>query len=209
MTTDVSNRFFAKPDLQIRTGQGALTGPDNQNPFWTGFGKQDDDSPNRLVRAGSGLGIGFNELEAPGIAGTLSSGIVKMGETMADISGGKWDLEERGLFTATIGIDVGSNRFLSEGKNCEGEETDDAFACVRRSNTILVDGWESRDASEAKERARAFVLAGALEEPLGPVVEALGSIPFFKDLGTLESDENGGFGYVDASIVPLDRYLEP
>ena len=208
MATEVSNRFFAKPDAKIKTGQGALTGPDNQNPFWTGFGSKDANSPGRLITAGKGVGIRFTERKAPGIAGDLSAGIVKMGKTMAKISGGKWDLEDRGLFTAVIGMDIAGNQSSFKGKNCKGEEKDDAFACVRRSNTILVDGWESKDVSEAQERERSFVLAGALKKPLKGIVEAFGAIPFFKDLGKLKSDDDGGFGYIDASIVPLDRYLE-
>lgn len=210
ISTEVNNRFLAKPDLQIKSNQGALTGSDAQNPFWTGFGKQDDDSsPNRLVKSGTGLYVEELYEEPSSLAGQLSSGIVQIGKTMSQFSGGDWDLETESLFTARIGMDIGSNRLLSGKKSCDNQETDDTFVCIRRSNTILVDGWEAENASHAEDRTKALVPAAGFENIGDAAAQIVGMVPFFKDLGTLESDENGGFGYVDSEVVPLDRYIEP
>jgi hypothetical protein len=33
-------------------------------------------------------------------------------------------------------------------------------------------------------------------------------VPFFADIRTLRSDSNGGFGYINPNVLPMDRYAE-
>jgi hypothetical protein len=207
LQTEVSNRFFAKPDLLIKTNRGALTDEEYNNPMWTGYGYNEDNEINRMVALGSVSTPQISNQSPDSIAGTLSSGIETIGSAMASFTGGEWDIEDEGLYTAYVSIDVASNQYLDSGVNCQNQETEDVSSCVVRSNTIFVDSWDVRDASHAANRARTFVPAGALEE-VGNGVAYIGYIPFFKDIRKLRSDSNGGFGYVNANIQPMDRYAE-
>lgn len=198
---EVKNRFFSRPDLSIRSGEGALSGADANNPYWTGYGVKEDGSVNTMFDEGQGMALHFRERRAPGAAGELSSAIVRMGRSL--------ELEDKGLFTATVAVGLGTNRFLPSGDSCSGDDPDETFACISRSNTILVDGWEVDDASHAEDRTKAFVMASALEEVGDFFATVVSKFPFFRDLEELESDGDGGFGYVDSEVVPLDRFLEP
>ena len=43
LQAEVSNRFFARPDLQIRTNRPALSEEEQTNHFWTGYGVTEED----------------------------------------------------------------------------------------------------------------------------------------------------------------------
>ncbi|WP_316364569.1 hypothetical protein [Candidatus Thiodiazotropha sp. CDECU1] len=208
LQAEVSNRFFARPDLQIRTNRPALSEEEQTNHFWTGYGVTEEDEVNRLVSYGDGLTLDLDNESPDSLAGTLSSGIATIGRTMARFTGGEWHIEEAGLYTARVSVDVASNQYLASGNDCDNHESEEVTACVSRSNTIFVDAWEVADANHAEERTRTFVPAAGLEELGSAAVEIVGMVPFFADLGTLETDENGGFGYIDSEVLPLDRYAE-
>jgi hypothetical protein len=205
---EVRNRFLARPDLQIRTGQDAVTDEEAENPFWSGFGYDENDNENRLVSQGSAVTPEVDNVTPSSIAGTLSNGINIVGNTMARITGGNWDVEENGLYTGTVSLEVTGNSILTSGVDCHNQESETIVACIRRSNTIFADSWEASGPDHAASRSRAFVPAGALE----PVGNALGNIvsivPFFADLRGLRSDSNGGFGYINPNVLPMDRYVE-
>ncbi|MCU7907043.1 MAG: hypothetical protein KZQ76_14630 [Candidatus Thiodiazotropha sp. (ex Epidulcina cf. delphinae)] len=208
LQTEVGNRFFAKPDLHIRTDRGALSADEYDNPMWTGYGYNEEDEVNRLVTLGNGLTTHIVNEEPQSLAGRLSSGIERIGRTMARFSGGEWDIEAKGLYTATVSIDVVSNKYLPSGVNCNHQESEDTTVCVSRSNSIFVDSWEAGNADHAEARARTFVPAGALEGVGNAVAGIAGAVPFFADIRTLRADGNGGFGYVNAEVLPLDRYAD-
>ncbi|MCU7920997.1 MAG: hypothetical protein KZQ95_21955 [Candidatus Thiodiazotropha sp. (ex Epidulcina cf. delphinae)] len=208
LETEVSNRFFAKPDLHIRTDRGALSEDEYDNPMWTGYGYNEEDEVNRLVTLGNGLTTHIVNEEPQSLAGRLSSGIERIGRTMARFSGGEWNIEAQGLYTATVSIDVASNKYLPSGVNCNHQESEDTTVCISRSNAIFVDSWEARNSDHAEARARTFVPAGALEDVGDTIAHIAGAVPFFADIATLESDGDGGFGYVNAEVLPLDRYAD-
>jgi hypothetical protein len=208
LQTEVYNRFYARPDLQIRTNRSTLSGEDQRNHFWTGYGTTEDGEVNQMVSYGSGVSISHSNESPDSLAGTLSTGIARIGQTMARFTGGEWDIEEAGLYTATVSVDVANNDYLSSGTNCQNNESEDVSSCVSRSNAIFVDAWNVENADHAEERTKSFVPAAGLEELGGAAVQIVGMVPFFADIGTLETDENGGFGYVDSEVVPMDRYVE-
>ncbi|MBT2990011.1 MAG: hypothetical protein KME65_13740 [Candidatus Thiodiazotropha sp. (ex Ctena orbiculata)] len=205
---EVRNRFFARPDLQIRTDQDRLTDEESENPLWTGYGYQEDDEANRLVSLDSSVTQSVTNVRPNSIAGTLSSGIKTIGDTMAGFTGGEWDIEENGLYTGMVTIEVASNPIMSSGFDCDDQESESAIVCVRRSNTIYADGWDAENAAHAANRSRTFVPAGALE-PVGNTLADIATlVPFFADIQGLRSDNNGGFGYVNPNVLPMDRYAE-
>ena len=208
LQTEVNNRFFARPDLLIKTNRGALTDDEYNNPMWTGYGYNEDEEINRLVSLGGGLATRITNERPDSIAGSLSSGISTLGGTLSRFTGGEWNIEDEGLYTATVSVDIASNDYLGPGVDCGNQESEDVSSCVVRSNAIFVDAWESRNSNHAEERARTFVPAGALEDVGDTVASVVGFIPFFRDIRGLRSDDNGGFGYVNADILPMDRYAE-
>ncbi|MES9822488.1 MAG: hypothetical protein ABW150_08470 [Candidatus Thiodiazotropha sp.] len=109
LETEVNNRFFVRPDLQIRTDREALTDEGFENPFWSGFGYDEDDEENRLVVLGRGFDAAVSNQRPESIAGTLSAGINEIGDTLASITGGQWDIEENGLYTGRVSIEVAGN----------------------------------------------------------------------------------------------------
>ncbi|MES9970352.1 MAG: hypothetical protein ABW092_09985 [Candidatus Thiodiazotropha sp.] len=208
LQSEVSNRFFARPDLHIRTDREGLSEDDQTNHFWTGYGYTEEDEINRLVSYGDGMTLELGNDEPDSLAGTLSSGIATIGRTMARFTGGEWEIEDAGLYTARVSVNVASNQYLESGNGCGNSDSEDVAACVSRANTIFVDAWEVADADHAEDRTRTFVPAAGLEELGSAAVQIVGMVPFFADIGTLETDENGGFGYIDSEVLPLDRYAE-
>ncbi|MCU7866852.1 MAG: hypothetical protein KZQ92_23105 [Candidatus Thiodiazotropha sp. (ex Lucinoma borealis)] len=208
LETEVNSRFFARPDLPIRTNRGELTEVERTNPMWTGYGYDEEEETNRLVDFGQGMRTQVVNESPESLAGTLSSGIATIGRTMARITGGEWNIEEHGLYTGTISTEVASNAYLTAGVDCQGRESETVTACVSRSNTIYVDAWDASNAEHAGRRARTFVPAGALEGVGNAVAGVVGAIPFFADIRGLRADGNGGFGYVNPNVLPLDRYAD-
>lgn len=207
LQTEINNRFFAKPDLLIKTNREALTGDEYQNPMWTSYGYDENNDVNRMVGPGGVTRPQITNQSPDSIAGTLSSGIKTIGRTMSSFSGGDWDIEGKGLYTASVSVDIASNKYLNSGVDCNNQESENISSCIIKSNTIFVDSWNARNASQAADRARTFVPAGSLEE-VGNAIAYVGYIPFFQDIRGLRSDSNGGFGYVNANVLPMDRYSE-
>ncbi|MET0068869.1 MAG: hypothetical protein ABW096_02450 [Candidatus Thiodiazotropha sp.] len=206
--TEIRNRFYLDPDLQIRTNQQLLADEDSINPMWTGYGLSDDETVNRLVDQDSGVGYTLQNSRPDGLAGTLSAAIVTMGRVMAGLSGGDWRIEDRGLYRGEVSVEVSRSTFLASGIDCDGMESESITLCISRANTIFVDSWDAENAGQAGNRARTFVPAGALEPVGNSLAEISEEIPFFSDITGLRSDGNGGFGYVNPNVLPMDRYAE-
>jgi hypothetical protein len=205
---ELQNRFFADPDLQIRSDRQQITGDDAINPMWAGYGFDNDGNPNRLIDQANGPTYQLDNDNPDGLAGSLLAGIDTMGDTMSSFSGGEWDVEAQGLYTGQVSINVMRNAFLAQGVDCSSRVSESITACITRANAIFVDSWDAQNANQAGARARTFVPAGALE-PVGNLLARVpGKVPFFRDLGGLQSDENGGFGYVNPNVLPMDRYAE-
>ncbi|MBT3058103.1 MAG: hypothetical protein AB2588_00235 [Candidatus Thiodiazotropha sp.] len=207
LETEIRNRFYLDPDLQIRTNQ-QLADQDSINPMWTGYGLSDDETVNRLVDQDSSVGYTLQNDRPHGLTGTMSAAIVTMGRAMAGLSGGDWRIEDRGLYRGEVSIEVSRTAFLASGIDCDGMESESITLCISRTNTIFVDSWDAENAGQAGNRARTFVPAGALE-PVGDSLAVIRRIiPFFADITGLRSDGNGGFGYVNPNVLPMDRYAE-
>ncbi|MEW8191600.1 MAG: hypothetical protein AB2766_20075 [Candidatus Thiodiazotropha endolucinida] len=208
LETEVNNRFFVRPDLQIRTDREALTNEGFENPFWSGIGYDEDDEENRLVVLGRGFDASVSNQRPESIAGTLSAGINEIGDTLASITGGQWDIEENGLYTGRVSIEVAGNTILTSGVDCNEQESGTITACVTYTNTIYADSWDARDPAQAARRSRSFVPAGALESIGDALADVATIVPFFADIQGLHSDSNGGFGYINPHVLPMDRYAE-
>jgi hypothetical protein len=209
LRNEIRNRFLARPDLQIRTNRGPVTADELENPLWVGYGSNSNGEQNRLVSLDSTTNMS-NANQAPSsIAGTLSTGIKQLGDTMSRVTGGEWDdIEGNGLYTGTVSVEASGNSFLAAGVDCNNQESTEVVSCISRSNTIYTDAWNAENADHAAERSRTFVPAGALE-PVGNILANLVTlVPFFSDIQGLRSDANGGFGYVNPNVLPMDRYAE-
>lgn len=215
LSIEVNNRFFSRPDLGVQSNQLLLADSGNQNSLWLGVGKESDGSYNRLITSGLDTYVPSSQwagTKAPSsLVGTLSSGIVQLGKTVSAATGGNWDLEEKGLFSPMISVNIGSNKWLSSGENCNEQSEAGVFSCLSHSNAIFVDSWSGsgRDPEQIEDRVRALVPAAALRDMGGTFASVIGNIPLVADLGYLENDDDGGFGYVDATVTPLDRYVTP
>ena len=208
LQTEIRNRFYADADLQIRTGRPQVSGEEAMNPMWTGYGFNDEGNVNRLIDQTSGVNHHLQHDAPGGLVGSLLEGINTMGNAMASFSGSRWDVEAQGLYTGEVSIEVTRNAFLSPGLDCTDRESDSITACITRANAIFVDSWDAQDANHAGASARAFVPAGALANVGNLLAEVPGRVPFFRDLTRLSSDENGGFGYVNPHVLPMDRYAD-
>ncbi len=203
LTQEVDARYFARSDTLIQTNV-VTPGDSDQNVLWGGYGENEDGKVNRLFRAGDNkIAVYMENNPLPSEAGgSLMTGIVAVGDALdGTIPGANWDLEGEGLYNARIGVNVGANRLLSGGKDCQGRESDETFSCISRNSAILVDSWSSSDSGQVVSRTKALVPAGTLQS-LGDMVSVLGNIPLFEELEGLD----GAFGYVDPDQLPPDRY---
>jgi hypothetical protein len=208
LEAEIRNRFYADTDLQIRTNRQQITEEKYNNPMWAGYGINDEGSVNRLVNQDSGVDYELRNDRPSSMAGTLSSGIVTMGRAMAQFTGGDWSIEDQGLYTGRVSIEVSRNAFLAQGVDCNEQESESITACISRANTIFVDSWDARNADQAAERAKTFVPAATLESVGDELAAVSAVVPFFSDIQGLNSDSNGGFGYVNPNVLPMDRYAE-
>jgi hypothetical protein len=208
LETEIRNRFYADSDLQIRTNLQQIAQDEYNNPMWAGYGINDEGTVNQLVNRDSGVDYVLRNGRPGSMAGTLSSGIGTMGRAMAQFTGGDWNIEDHGLYTGRVSIEVARNAFLAQGVDCNGQESESITACISRANTIFVDSWDARNSDHAGERSRTFVPAAALESVGNALATVAGAIPFFADIRGLSSDSNGGFGYLNPDVLPMDRYAE-
>ena len=206
LAVEVSNLFFSKQNELVRTNEDLLTGQDHQNNYWSGYGVVNNEQ-NRL------LGVGENGLKSyvvttneslPGVvSGTLSGGVNNIISAMAGFnSGATWDLEQNGLYVAKVGTNVNSNVFMSGTADCNNNESDEVFSCIRRRNAILVDSWEASGSDQVKSRVKALVPTGVLA-PVANLTSVMSIVPFMKEFGRLDEE---AFGFVAPDVLPPDRY---
>ena len=208
LAVEVSNLFYSTPDELVKTNQELLTGDDNVNNLWTGYGVVDD-KQTRLISAGNnGLKsyVATSNEALPGsVSGILSGGVSNILGAMSGLSAdATWDLEENGLYVARVGANIQSNIFMPGAKDCENKDNEDVFSCVRRHNAILVDSWSSSGSDQVVSRVKSMVPTSALE-PVSNLTGILGYVPFMKEFSQLDDD---AFGYVAPDVLPSDRYGE-
>jgi hypothetical protein len=206
LSVEVSNLFYSDPDELVRTNEGLLSGDDHVNQFWTGYGVVDGEQ-SRLVGDSSNKLKSFvatsNEGLPGSVSGILSGGVSSILSAMSDFSGnGSWDVEENGLYVARVGANIKSNSFLDGDKDCEDQENDEVFSCLRRHNAILVDSWAASGSDQVEQRVKSMVPTGALE-PVANLTKVMSIVPFMKEFGKLDED---AFGYVAPDVLPPDRY---
>lgn len=200
---EVRNRFYGEEDLLFRSDRGVLEGEDHENQFWQSVHSGLQESENFLDR--EQVNVVTRNTSIPGDTGAdvFSEGIGALGGAVDGmISNANWDLEEQGFYVAEISTEISSNRYLSEGQNCAGEETEGA-TCLRKHYAMFVDEWDSSSPRQTERRVRALVPAGMLE-PMGDVLALAGNLIMFQELGHIE----GMFGQVQVDVLPLDRYGE-
>lgn len=208
LAVEVSNLFYSKPDELVKTNQQLLTGNDDVNNLWTGYGVVDNQQK-RLISAGNnGLKsyVATSNEGLPGsVSGILSGGVSNILGAMSGLSAdATWDLEENGLYVARVGTNIQSNIFMPGAKDCENKNNEEVFSCVRRHNAILVDSWSSSGSAQVESRVKSMVPTSALE-PVSNLAGILGYIPFMKEFSQLDDD---AFGYVAPDVLPPDRYGE-
>lgn len=204
LSTEVNNRFFSLPDEAIKTEQGLLGGEKNQNSFWAVQGGQD-----RLFKSGgSDSRVATVNEKIPGTAaGTVSQQVSRIGNAMAGfMSDAVWDLENDGLYTARIGVNIGSNTLFAgdETEDCGNKKNEKVFNCLKRHNSILADGWGASGPEQVKQRVKSLVPANVLD-PIANLAQVVGTLPVFKEFKKFDEE---AIGYVAPDVLPLDRYSQ-
>lgn len=200
LATELSKRFYGKSELGITSKQGALTGDEMQNAFWTGTGLNQ-----RMFTSGEDtVAVSVNESGLGGVAGQVERVVSRLGGI---VGGTNWDLGGDGVFTVTVGVDVENDHFGSDeapGQNCGGA-SQEGMQCMRFKSAILTDTWSASGPEHVRERVLALVPASHLES-VGDTVSNIGkALPLFQELADLE----GMFGHVEADVLPGDRYGKP
>ena len=201
LTTEINNRFYAKPDMAIRTNQGAVTDADQQNPFWNGADLEDG----LVTRDGESLTVRVEEDSLGGAAGVVGKAVDLLGDTLGKLtSDSEWDLDAGGLYTINVILKLNDRQKIptdERSPNC-GPNSVNANSCIGQLSAILVDTWSASGPSQVEDRVRSLVPAGMLE-PVGDIVAIAGDIlPMFQELKNLD----GAFGEVRPDILPPDRF---
>lgn len=124
---------------------------------------------------------------ADGKAALEIQGMVeKAGDAAASVTGGEWMQSGslKGMLRGEVQAQVQGNGWFDT-------------LTFNDSTVIMYDNWSSRNDSQAADRSRAMVPAGALE-PIGNMFAKVGAIPMLKELKNLD----GRFGYVDMQPLP-------
>ena len=206
LENEINNRFYAKPDMAIRTNQGAVTAADQQNTFWNASGPNAD-----LIRredAALPVTVAVRERDLGGAAGIVGGAVDLLGDTLGSLSDSKWDLDAGGLYTINVILKLNNRKNISTDENSPNcgsgsiNNSDSDNTCMGQQSAILVDTWSASGPSEVEERVRSLVPAGMLE-PVGDIVSVAGDIlPMFQELKNLD----GAFGEVKPDILPPDRF---
>lgn len=202
--TEVSNRFFARPDLPIESNQGVISGADSVNHFWSGFRKEDNTKVGLVDDPASDVYLSLSNQSMPSSIGAdvFSEALVSIGNAMDSlVPDAEWGLEQKGLIGSDVGVAVQTNHRLPKGTDCSNNSSTTVFACARNRNVMFVDAWEAGSPGQVEERVRALVPAGVLS-PVTDSVAHVGAIPIFKEL----KDLKGVMGEVRPDVLPLDRY---
>lgn len=197
LATEIHNRLLGRLDAKIKTNEGLRKGLENQNPLWRGYGR-DTSEPNRLLVAdGNSMSLGMRNDAAPGAS--IAETLADVGSLMDEfIPGADWDLDNDGLYEATVGLNVGANRFLAGDKNCNSQTSKKTFACIERHNVILAESWDSGSPGQVIQRVKAFVPMGAFEKTKG-ITDKVGERFLFQEWKRFEP------GYVAPDVIPSDR----
>lgn len=201
LATEINNRFYAKPDMAIRTTQGAVRDADQQNAFWNGAGFDDG----LLTKEGNALSVKVREKDLGGAAGTVGEAVGLLGDTIGKIvSDSEWDFDAGGLYTVNVELKLNNRQKIAtdeRAQNC-GAGSENANSCMSQLSAILVDTWSASGPSQVEDRVRSLVPAGALQ-PVGDIVAIAGKVlPIFQELENMD----GVFGEVKPDILPPDRY---
>ncbi len=209
--SELRARFFEHPDVLLLTGQG-MTGEINN--LWN---EEASDSVAKSV-TGAGLndtvvgisyehgaGVSFtNNLAAGQTAVAIGHSTHAAATALSHLSDTEWNFEKSGFLDAGVQLNVENNWLLEYGGNdCSGHLTDRSFGCLSAHTAIVVDGWDSASLDQASRRSRSFV-PGTLLRGLGNSISRLGYLPVTRELKGLKN----AFGFVDPTILPLDRYAE-
>jgi len=129
-----------------------------------------------------------------GAASKVGDLVDKMGNAIADESGGNWKMDFDGFIRG---------------------EADPLT--IKQGTVIMQDSWSVGDAVAARDRVRSFVPGGVLDD-VGRIIGAVGTVPGIHELKKFKGD--GGrrvFGHVDmeplppsesTGLRPLKEYVE-
>lgn len=205
LAIEVRNRFYAHPDLLLESERGLITGDAGHNLYWSSHYDEDLKAVSMIRKeTEKGITVSTHNNPMPSSIGakTLAEGIATIGEAMSGlVPKSRWELEEEGFYVAEVQANMASHPLLGKGKDCGGEDSEDALACVSRRNAIFIDAWDSGSPDETEKRVRTLVPAGAFA-PLADAVSTAGHAPLFEELRKLD----GIFGDVREDVLPLDRY---
>lgn len=205
--SDVHARFLENPEALLQTGQSS-TG--QVNNLWNDQVTPDTD---RLLPSVGDTSIGLSYQHGAGVShesnlatGTVSTGIAqsthRAATALTHLSSAEWNFEETGFVDAGVQLNVKKNwLFEYASPACDGRQNDSVFGCISSRTALVVDGWDSAFLDQATRRSRAFV-PGAVLTGVGDVISKLGYLPVTRELKGLK----GAFGYVDSTVLPLDRY---
>lgn len=162
-------------------------------PQWT------DRSPaaRALVSRPADVAVTSSEQDPPGTAAQLASSIAAAADRAALVTGGRFDVNRRGYYSARIRVRVAP--FASEPAPLSTLE----LAFDERT-TVLGDSWNAAGPEQVVDRTRAFVPGAALRT-VRPVLDA-----FRWALRLFEPAlDQLCLGRIDPELVPVDRLGAP
>jgi len=212
--SDVRARFFEDPEVLLTSGQ---IGTGGANTLWnTNPQAMTAQNDSGIVEAGiddtvigisfeDGAGVSFTpDVNSGPLSGTIGHATHAAATALGHLSGTEWEFEKNGLLDAGVQISVKRNWLLSDGIGaCDGQQGNTHFGCISAHTALVADGWDSAFVDQAADRSRSFV-PGTLLSGVGRVVSNLGYLPVTRELKGLKH----AFGYVDPTVLPLDRYAE-
>lgn len=183
---DVGRRFFSNLDAPIKDGDAAGDFPAHQHPFWR------DPAGAALVRQdGVALRFGAARAAAP------EAGFDAAADGAPFAAAGAFDLRARGLYTGAVVVTV---RPLS-GDNGLYRPFDQLALRIERHSSLLVDGWQARDAQHAEERVDGALVPRA---PLRAVSPLVGAAVTLTEAGHVDQPRLGELAFW-RDVVPPDR----
>jgi hypothetical protein len=202
---EVKQRFYGAPGTLIKSNLTDGLEKDQTNTLWNHF------SYGATVKSPEDyVALSMSNNSTPGnMASTMGDILSGAGHAISALNDNvNFDLENDGLMTATVGVNVIPERLHEEyDDRCAYRSIASTYACIRREHVILVDSWGSSSPEQTASRVRGFVPA-SIFEPVADVIKTLNS--GYPDISIIPPNPLQEFdglepGYVAPDVIPEDR----
>jgi hypothetical protein len=198
LAAEVQRRFFENPRQLFQTGDTPSNKDQDANPLWNTPG-------GRLIApAAQSVTVSLRQEAQDGVltgnATRVATAISRVSQVIGNTFGSdaEFDLEQNGLVTARVGVDISNNAqtFNHQGASCGNNKS--SFTCLERRNVILTDAWDAATPSQVANRTKAYVPASAFSG-IESISDIVADMPFMNEWDGLHP------GQVLPDVVPQDR----